>query len=63
MKKAQEFVNEKAVYDFILNLTHEKARQIGIKHRSTLIYLKKKAKEGKLNFKSKNVRGMLNILS
>ncbi|WP_406657351.1 hypothetical protein V7O62_02015 [Methanolobus sp. ZRKC2] len=33
VKIAQEFINEKAVYDFILNLTPEKARQIWIKHR------------------------------
>jgi len=26
LKKAQEFINEKAVYVFILNLTPEKAR-------------------------------------
>lgn len=56
MKKAQEFINEKVAYDFILQLTPEKARQIGIKHRSSLAYLKKKAKEGELNFNSRNVR-------
>ncbi len=58
-KKAQEFINEKAVYDFILNMTPERARELGIKHRSSLAYLKKKAKEGELNFKSRNVRRML----
>ncbi|ABE51539.1 DNA polymerase [Methanococcoides burtonii] len=56
VKKAQEFIDEKLVYDLILKLTPEKARDIGIKHRSALAYLKKKAKEGKLNFKSKNVK-------
>lgn len=56
VKKAQEFINEKAVYDFILNLTPEKARETGIKHRSALAYLKKKAKEENLNFKSRNVK-------
>ena len=34
VKKAQEFINEKSVYDFILNLTPDKAREIGIKHSS-----------------------------
>jgi hypothetical protein len=37
VKKAQEFINEKAVYDFILQLTTKKAREFGIKHRSTLL--------------------------
>ena len=61
MKKAQEFINEQLVYDCILNLTPEKAREIGIKHRSALAYLKKKSKEGDLNFKSRNVRRIVNI--
>jgi hypothetical protein len=56
VKQAQEFVNEKLVYEFILKLTPEKAREIGIKHRSALTYLKKKATDGELNFKGKNVR-------
>ncbi len=56
VKKAQDFINENAVYDFILQLTPEKARELGIKHRSALAYLKKKAKEGDLNFKSRNVQ-------
>jgi hypothetical protein len=63
VKKAQEFINERFVYDFILNLTPDKAREIGIQHRSSLAYLKKKAKEGDLNFKSRNVRKMVNILT
>ena len=44
VKKAQEFINEKSVYDFILNQTPEKVREIGIKHRTALAYLKKKRK-------------------
>jgi hypothetical protein len=63
VKKAQEFINEKAVYDFILQLTPEKARQIGIRHRSALAYLKKKAKEGELNFKSRNVKRLIDSLN
>ena len=59
VKKAQEFINEESVYDFILNLTPDKAREIGIKHRSALAYLKKKAKGGELNFNSRNVRRIL----
>ena len=58
VKKAQEFVDEKSVYDFILNLTPDKTREIGIKHRSALAYLKKKAKGGDLNFTSRNVKGI-----
>ena len=63
MKKVQKFVNEKLVYDFILSLTPEKARKIGIKHRSALAYLKKKAKEEKLNFKTKNMEYAINATS
>ncbi|MDW7733674.1 MAG: hypothetical protein SCH66_14750 [Methanolobus sp.] len=61
VKKAQEFINEKAVYDFILNLTPEKAQELGIKHRSALAYLKKKAKEGDLNFKHRNLRRTMKV--
>lgn len=40
----------------ILALTPAEAREIGVKHRSTLAYLNKKARKGDLNFKSKNVK-------
>ncbi len=60
VKQAQEFIDEKLVYDFVLKLSPEKAREIGIKHRSVLVYLKKKANEGDLNFKSKNISKILN---
>ncbi|WMW24738.1 hypothetical protein RE474_11740 [Methanolobus sediminis] len=53
----------KAVYDFILNLTPKRARELGIKHRSMLAYLKKKAKEGKLNFKLRNVKRIIQYLA
>ena len=59
----QVFVDEKSVYDFILNLTPEKAREIGIKHRSALAYLKKKANGGVLNYKSCNIRRIISYLS
>jgi hypothetical protein len=62
VKKAQEFINENAVYDFILQLTLERAREIGIKHRSALAYLKEKAKEGELNFKSRNVKRVISYI-
>ena len=62
MKKAQEFVDEKLVYDFILKLNPEKAREIGIKHRSALAYLKKKAKEEELNFKARNVGKIFHVI-
>jgi hypothetical protein len=42
VRKPQEFINENAIYDFIFSLTPDKAREIGIKHRSALAYLKKK---------------------
>lgn len=63
VKKAQEFINKSSVYDFILNLTPEKAREIGIRHRSALAYLKKKVKGGELNFNSSNMRRIISYLS
>ncbi|MDR6223473.1 hypothetical protein [Methanococcoides alaskense] len=59
VKQAQVFVDEKLVYDFTLNFTPDAARDIGIKHRSALAYLKKKAKGGNLNFKSRNVKRIM----
>ncbi|MHC1754340.1 MAG: hypothetical protein AB9861_02725 [Methanosarcina sp.] len=50
VEKPQVFINEEEVINFILALTPEKTRKIGIKHRSELKYLKEKAREGKLNF-------------
>ena len=44
-----------------LNLTPDKAREIGIKHRSALAYLKKKAKGGDLNFKLRTVRRIVYV--
>jgi hypothetical protein len=51
------------LYNETLIITPEKARQIGIKHRSALAYLKKKAKEEDLNFKSRNVRRVMKALN
>lgn len=59
VKKAQEFIDEDGIKEKILALTPEEARKLGIKHRSALAYLKKKAKEGELNFKAGNVRKIL----
>jgi hypothetical protein len=58
--KPQKFIDGEAVEKFILGLTPEEAREIGIKHRSALAYLKKIAKEGELNFKSRNVKRIIN---
>ncbi|MHC1754516.1 MAG: DNA polymerase [Methanosarcina sp.] len=63
VSEAQVFINEKEIKQKILALTPEDARNIGIKHRSALAYLKKKAMEGDLNFKSRNVRRMVSGLS
>jgi hypothetical protein len=57
--KPQVFINEEEINQNILALTPEEARKIGIKHRSELSYLRKNAKEGKLNFNSKNVRKII----
>jgi hypothetical protein len=60
VRKTQKFIDEKTVEKFNLGLTPEDAREIGIKHRSALAYLKKIAKEGELNFKSRNVKRIIN---
>jgi hypothetical protein len=60
VRKTQKFIDEKTVEKFNLGLTPEDAREIGIKHRSALAYLKKKAKETELNFKVRNVERIIN---
>ncbi|WP_462273337.1 hypothetical protein [Methanohalophilus sp.] len=62
VRKPQVFVNEEKVRQYILDLIPEEARRIGIKHRSALAYLKKKAKEEELNFKARNVRRVIGNL-
>ncbi|WP_440952202.1 hypothetical protein [Methanococcoides sp. FTZ1] len=57
--QAQEFVNEEEIKQLILNLRPKEAKEYGIKHRSDLIRLKKNATEGKLNFRSQLVRGLI----
>jgi hypothetical protein len=61
VKEAQVFINEEELKNKILALTPKEAREIGIKHRSALAYLKKKAKEENLNFKARNVRKLANV--
>jgi len=61
VKEAQVFINEEELKNKILALTPKEAREIGIKHRSALAYLKKKAKEENLNFKGRNVRKLANV--
>jgi len=43
----------------ILNLTPKEAKEYGIKYRSDLIRMKKNAKEGKLNFRTKLIQKIL----
>ena len=59
VKKVQEFIDEDRIKEKILALTPEEARELGIKHRSALAYLKKKAKEDDLNFKTGNVQRVI----
>lgn len=59
MDKVQVFVNGDRIKEMILALPPDEARKLGIKHRSALAYLKKKAKEEDLNFKARNVRRVL----
>ena len=57
--KPQVFIDEEKITNLVLALISKEARKIGI-NRSELSYLKKKAREGKLNFNSKNVRKIIN---
>jgi DNA polymerase elongation subunit (family B) len=52
----QVIINEEEIKQKILAMTPEEARKIGIKHRSELKYLKEKARGGRLNFNSKNMK-------
>jgi len=56
VEKPQVFINKEEIINFILALTPEETRKIGIKHRSKLKYLKEKAREGKLNFNTPVMR-------
>jgi hypothetical protein len=54
--KPQVFINKEEIKQKILALAPKEARKIGIKHRSELNYLKKNAREGKLNFNTPVMR-------
>lgn len=57
--KPQIFINEEEIKQKTLALTPEEARKIGIKYRSGLSYLNKKARDEKLNFNT----SMLKLLT
>jgi hypothetical protein len=61
--KPQTFINEKEIIIFILALTPQDARKMGIKHRSELKYIKEKAREGTLNFNTSVMRRLLKYSS
>lgn len=61
VKISQVFINEEEIKQMILALTPKEARKLGIKHRSALAYLKKKAQEENLNLNTKLFKR--NILS
>jgi hypothetical protein len=48
--------------EYILNLTPAEARDIGIKHRSTLKQMKDRVREGEFNLKTKEMRKILCII-
>ncbi|KKH93077.1 hypothetical protein EO95_17385 [Methanosarcina sp. 1.H.T.1A.1] len=47
--------------EFILSLTPDKAREIGIKYRSTLNKLKNRVKEGDFKLDTKEVKKILDV--
>jgi hypothetical protein len=50
------------IREFILNLTPDKAREIGIKYRSTLSKLKNREKEGNFKLDTKEMRKIIQNL-
>jgi hypothetical protein len=48
--------------EYILYLTPAKARDIGIKHRSTLKQMKDRVREGDFDLKTKELRKILDII-
>jgi len=46
--------------EYILNLTPVEAREIGIKHRSTLKKIEDRVREGEFNMDTKEIRKVLN---
>jgi urease gamma subunit len=46
-----------------LGLTPKEAQKLGMKYRSVLAYLKKKARGGDLNYKSRNVKKIEKAIS
>ncbi|MEL7665464.1 MAG: hypothetical protein AAGU10_15225 [Methanosarcina mazei] len=61
--EAQVFVNEEEIKRKILELSPQEARELGIKHRSTLKRMKDRVvNEGTLNMKTKEVKKILSII-
>jgi hypothetical protein len=63
VKEAQIFIDEEKIKQKILGLTPKEAQKLGIKYRSVLAYLKKKARGGDLNYKSRNVKKIEKAIS
>lgn len=60
---AQVFVNEEEIKQKILALTPEEARELGLKHRSTLKRMKDRIKrDSKINLDTKEVKKILNSI-
>ena len=63
VKEAQIFINEEEIKQKILALTPKEARELGIKHRSTLKKIKDRIKGGdKINFNTKEVGKLISLL-
>ena len=57
--RIETYYNRDRLKEFVLNLTLERVRDMGIEYRSSLNYVKKKAKEVKLNLNSPVVKRIL----
>lgn len=62
MTGVQVFINEEEIKQKVLSLTPEEARKIGIESKKGLSYIKKKAREEKLNFNKKYEKNLKVLL-
>lgn len=60
--RVEMYYDIEKIRESILNLTPTKAREIGIKYRSTLNKLKNRVKEGDFKLDTKEVKKILNCI-
>lgn len=56
------YLDIEKIREFILNLTPAKAREIGIKQRSSLNKIKNRVKKGDFKLNTKKMKKVLNVI-